>query len=167
MKRWQYILFIVAVSGIIGIQFIHPARNISNVSPKSSITEKFIVPDEVHQVLLNSCYDCHSNNTRYPWYANIQPVEWWLTKHINDGKRHLNFDEFASYPVRRQYGKLKEIKEQLDRDEMPLASYSLIHRSSILSVDQKTMVVNWCEALLDTFKAHYPLDSLERKNRGR
>jgi hypothetical protein len=79
----------------------------------------------------------------------------------------LNFDEFASYPVRRQYGKLKEIKEQLAKDEMPLASYTLIHHSSILSADQKTQVIHWSDALLDTLKAHYPIDSLERKTRGR
>ena len=167
MKRWQYFVIIVAVMGMVGVQFIHPAKNSSNESSQSSITQKFLVPDEVHQVLLNSCYDCHSNNTRYPWYADVQPVGWWLANHINNGRRHLNFDDFASYPVRRQYGKLKEIKEQIAKDEMPLASYTLIHRSSILSADQKTLVVNWCDVLLDTLKAHYPLDSLERKNRGR
>ena len=64
---------------------------------------RFPVPVNVMQILRRSCYDCHSDSTVYPWYAEIQPVGWWLNSHIEDGKRGINFNRFGSYRLMRQY----------------------------------------------------------------
>jgi hypothetical protein len=113
-------------------------------------------------ILKTSCYDCHSNNTYYPWYNNIQPVAWWLKNHVDEGKRELNFSEFAAYRIGRQYRKLDEVNKQIKEGEMPLESYTLIHGNAKLNEQQKLMVANWVSAIRDSIKAQYPEDSLKR-----
>ncbi|MCS3869381.1 hypothetical protein J3D55_002297 [Chryseobacterium ginsenosidimutans] len=90
-----------------------------------------------------SCYDCHSNNTFYPWYSNIQPLKWWLSDHVNSGKRHLNFDEFNSYSQEEKLKKLDEIIETVKDGEMPLTSYTAIHQKAKLSLSDRFEVKKW------------------------
>src|ERR1019366_10052140 len=89
---------IIVLFALIAIQFFHPQKNLSN-DLTNDISKKFAGPDSVQQILKTSCYDCHSNHTEYPWYSKIQPVGWWLTDHINEAKRGLNFNEFSRYRV--------------------------------------------------------------------
>lgn len=161
LKKVGFILLIV----LILIQFFRPVKNI-NTKPdgiENDISKKILVPDSIVSILKTSCYDCHSNNSHYPWYAAVQPVTWWLQDHINEGKEEINFNEFASYSLRRQYKKLEEIIKQLKEDEMPLSSYTLIHRDAILSDGQKKAVIAWASAWKDTMQLKYPADSLKRK----
>src|SRR5215510_6161257 len=95
-KRILLVLLVI----LIIIQFIHPARNISKSEQPNNIASTYQVPDSVKRILDKACMDCHSNNTRYLWYFKIQPVDWWLTNHINEGKRELNFDEFNNRSAR-------------------------------------------------------------------
>ena len=163
MKRWHVILIVVLLLAVAGMQFIPPEKNVSSRQKGAKISARFSLPEDLNQILRNSCYDCHSNNTRYPWYADIQPVGWWLAGHIKDGKRKLNFDEFSALSPRRQYRRLKEIEQQLDNNEMPLTSYTLVHRSAVVLPEGKAKIIQWCEAMRDSMRAHFPLDSLERK----
>lgn len=140
-------------------------KNLELSKTNHDITAAHIVPDSVEAVLKTSCYDCHSNNTYYPWYSNLQPVNWWLNDHIEEGKSELNFSEFAQYRIGRQYRKLEEISKQIEEDEMPLKSYTIIHRNTILSEAQKKTVTNWTNLLRDSIKNNYPADSLKRKKR--
>jgi hypothetical protein len=142
------------------IQFIRPAKNIAATDPSKGISSVYKVPDSVHQVLLKACYDCHSDNTRYPWYANIQPVYWWMNGHINDGKKHLNLDEFAAQTPQKQAKWIRHIYEQIDSNEMPIDSYMWIHKDAILTNDEKTAVSNWAHAIY----AQIP-DSLKKKKK--
>jgi hypothetical protein len=144
---------------LIVIQFFHPAKNLSNLA-NNDISRKFTVPDTVLQILKTSCYDCHSNYTVYPWYSKIQPVDWWLTGHINKGKRGLNFNEFSSYRVAKQYDRFKNIVEMTEDHDMPLFSYTMIHRYAILEDGQIALVKEWANSMRDTLKANYPADSL-------
>jgi hypothetical protein len=123
------------------------------------------MPQNVQQILKTSCYDCHSNNTVYPWYSNIQPVAWWLKDHIDEGKRELNFSEFATYRIGRQYRKLEEINGEVKENKMPLESYTLIHSDAKLSDEQKLTLATWVTTLRDSIKAQYPEDSLKRPQR--
>jgi hypothetical protein len=164
MKPWKKIIIIVFIAALAGIQLIHPARNSSLQTDGKEISTAFFVPSNAQQIIRQSCYDCHSNNTRYPWYAQIQPVDWWLHHHITEGKRELNFDEFASYSPRKQYRKFKAIGHEVQKGDMPLESYLLIHRNAKLSDDQRTILLAWCEAMRDSMKTHFPIDSLERPN---
>src|SRR5678816_163713 len=129
LKKILLILLLILVV----IQFIRPQKNIHPGSQASTISTIYTVPANVDSILVRACNDCHSNNTRYPWYNNIQPVTWYLNNHVIEGKEELNFDEFATYRISRQYHKLEEIKEQIEKDEMPLSSYTLIHRHAVLT----------------------------------
>ena len=148
-----------SVAALVIMQFVPSAKNNSNDATKD-ITTAFPVPAEVQTILKTSCYDCHSNNTVYPWYSKIQPVAWWLADHIKEGKSEVNFNVFADYKPRRQYKKFNEIIEQIETDEMPLSSYTIIHRETILSPAQKTLMIDWAKSMKDTLAAHYPMDSL-------
>jgi hypothetical protein len=155
--------FQVLLLGFIIIQFIRPEKNKAAGISSNDITKIYSVPENVEAILKTSCYDCHSNNTVYPWYANIQPVAWWLNDHVQDGKKDLNFSEFAGYRIRRQYKKLEEINELVKKEEMPLDSYLWLHKNAKLDDQQKLTLANWVTALRDTIKANYPADSLIRK----
>lgn len=161
LKKIFYLLLII----FIVIQFFRPEKNINTTAAASNydITKLYAVPENVMTVLKTSCYDCHSNNTAYPWYNNIQPVAWWLKHHIDEGKREINFNEFASYRIRRQYKKLEEIEEQIKEDEMPLNSYTVIHSNAKLTTDQKMLLTEWAEGIRKEIVSKYPADSLLKK----
>jgi len=130
------------------IQFFRPARNISSEKSPNDITNKYAVPASVQEIMKTSCTDCHSNNTVYPWYANIQPVAWWLADHVNEGKRELNFSEFSSYSPKKAHHKLEEVIEMVKEGEMPLQSYTIIHQNAKLSEPQKLELANWADGLM-------------------
>jgi hypothetical protein len=162
MKILKRVMLLLVILFVI-IQFIRPSKNISDAAPSAHISKNFPVPDDVKQILSTSCYDCHSNNTRYPWYNHVQPIAWWLNDHVTEGKKHLNFDEFSSYRLRRQFHKFEEIGEMVKEDEMPLNSYTLIHRDASLSVEQKFRITQWCSDCMNKMQLEYPLDSLVQK----
>jgi hypothetical protein len=164
MKKLLKRLALVLLAAVVVIQFIRPARNMSGPGDHP-ITASFPVPAAVEQIIKTSCYDCHSNSTRYPWYAEVQPVGWWLAGHIKDARAELNFDEFAERRPRWQYKKFTEVEEQVSKDEMPLPSYTILHRDAILSPEQKTLLVEWTLAMRDSMKARYPVDSLKGRQR--
>ncbi|WP_017258067.1 heme-binding domain-containing protein [Pedobacter arcticus] len=136
------ILMVIAAILVI-IQFFHPAKNIEATEQVNSITTKYNVPDTVASILAVACADCHSNNTKYPWYSNIQPVAWWLASHVNDGKKHFNLDEFTKYSLKRQDHKLEELVESQKDHWMPLESYSVIHTDAKLSEKQRKVLIDW------------------------
>lgn len=135
------------------LQFIpRPEKNISSVEAKNSIEKLFPIPDSVLTILKTACYDCHSNNTRYPWYSNIQPVALFLNKHIVEGKKELNFDEFGNYTGRRQQSKLKAIASQVKDGDMPLSSYSILHKNSRLTSGERDYIITYFLQKIKEFK---------------
>ena len=136
---------IVVILILVAIQFIHPKKNVRTEILPADITKVTTVPDDVLHILKTACYDCHSNNTLYPWYNNIQPVAFWLQKHINNGKKKLNFSEFGDYTPERKAKKMREIAHEIEAGDMPLKSYTLIHRNAVLSDAQKQLVINWAK----------------------
>ena len=153
-------ILLVLIIVLIAIQFIRPQKNVHPARQTAHISTIYAVPADVDTILAKACNDCHSNNTRYPWYNNIQPVAWWLNDHIVEGKKEINFSEFATYRIGRQYRKLDEVIKQVKQDEMPLSSYTLIHRNAILTLNHKLAITNWAAAIRGTIKANYPPDSL-------
>ncbi len=156
-------IFQVLLLAFIVIQFIRPEKNKAEGISNNDISKIYAVPEDVQVILKTSCYDCHSNNTVYPWYAEIQPVAWWLDDHVKDGKKDLNFSEFAGYSPRRQYRKLEEVTEMTEEGKMPLDSYLWIHKNAKLDDTQKQTLANWVNTVRDTMKANYPPDSLVKK----
>lgn len=155
MKIVKIILIILAV-GLIVIQFFSIKKNQSTGDQPMNISKQFAVPADVENILKTSCYDCHSNNTVYPWYSNIQPLAWWLQGHVNEGKEELNFDEFATYNPRRQFKKMEETEEMITKGEMPLSSYTIIHTNAVLSASQKEMLINWSKSIGQEIKSKSP-----------
>ena len=141
-----FIIFIV-------IQFIQPVRNKSDLLLASDISNTITISDNVQAIIINACYDCHSNNTIYPWYSNIQPMGWLMAKHIKNGKEALNFSEFASYSSRRQLSKLNGIANSIRDDIMPLRSYKLMHKNAQLSTSQMELLINWAQQSKDSLSA--------------
>lgn len=113
------------------------------------------VPENVLGILKNSCYDCHSNNTRYPWYVNIQPLGWLMANHIKDGKADLNFSEFGTYSKRKQANKLRAIAESIKEGSMPISSYTIMHAEAKLNEENKKLIMDWVS---------HTKDSMEIKN---
>lgn len=143
------IILLVGLLAFVGIQFIPADRNQSDIVPATDLMGVYNVPEKVEVIFKTSCYDCHSNNTAYPWYNKIQPVSWVMQGHIKDGKAELNFNEFGSYSERRQKSKFKSILSQVKEDEMPLASYTWIHRDAKLSENDKKAIEIWINKMLE------------------
>jgi hypothetical protein len=137
-------------------QFVRPARNLSAAAGPDDLTAKHPVPARVLTVLQRACYDCHSNHTRYPWYAEVQPVRWWLDSHVNDGKRHLNFSEFGAYSAKRAGKKLEQVTDEVEQHNMPLRSYTWMHREARLTPEEITLLAGWADALRAEISATTP-----------
>lgn len=125
------------------LQAFRPERNNGEAFTTQDITHAVAVPDTVLHLLQASCYDCHSNRTNYPWYTNINPIGNWLAHHVSEGKSELNFSEFGKYSHRKGAHKMDEVVEQLQRQEMPLKSYLLVHGNARLNEAQSEMIINW------------------------
>jgi hypothetical protein len=143
-------ILLALLIGFAVIQFIQPVRNKSGQILPTDILKMVSIPDSVQTLLKNACYDCHSNNTNYPWYVKIQPMGWLMAKHIRQGKEVLNFSEFGSYSTRRQQSKLKSIVDQLKDNAMPLSSYKWMHKKARLDEDEKILIIKWAQQLKDS-----------------
>lgn len=159
-KKILKIVVVIIVIGLIIIQFFRPEKNEGEEIAAKQITAIQQVPPDVQQILKVSCYDCHSNTTHYPWYDRIEPVAWFLHDHIVEGKKELNFSEFATYPTYRRYKKFKEIKKQVQDGEMPLFSYTIPHRDAVLTSEEKAILENWATNAMKEMEVKYPADSL-------
>ena len=149
MKRVKQLLFVVLTIFIV-IQFIRPARNQSGQVLQSDISNSYSIPHDVSALLENACFDCHSSNTNYPWYSNIQPVGWLLAKDIENGKSKLNFSEIGSLSPRKQISKLQEVENRIKDRTMPLKVYQIMHPSARLTEGERRLLVDWIQKTKDT-----------------
>lgn len=144
----------IALGGVFAlaiIQFVRPAKNIAATGPgPNDITVLHPTSPEVTAILAKACYDCHSDRTRYPWYAEVQPVGWWLAHHVKEGKRELNFSEFGAYAPARAARKLKAVDRMLNKNAMPLTSYTLIHRDAVLTPAEAKALIDWADAVRES-----------------
>ncbi len=137
------ILLVIIVILFIAIQFIPSSQNMGGQELTTDISKSVIMPSKVHSVLKNACYDCHSNNTYYPWYSKIQPARLIMDTHVKEGKEELNFSEFGSYSTRSKINKLKGLANSIKDNIMPLSSYKLMHKNANLSNEEKNLIINW------------------------
>jgi cbb3-type cytochrome oxidase cytochrome c subunit len=142
-------LAVLVVAIVLVIQVIPVERNVSTVPPGQSFEKTEKVPANVAAILKVSCYDCHSNNTRYPWYSELQPGAWFMAQHITKGKEELNFDEFNNYSKRRKKAKIKSIISQIEKEEMPLKSYLLLHPDAGLTPNKKKVLLQFFQSELE------------------
>lgn len=111
------------------------------------VGQELQAPAEVMTVLRTSCYDCHSNETVWPWYSHVIPSKWFVRQHVVEGRGHLNFSTWGEYPARRAAHKLEEVVELVEEGEMPLASYLWLHAEAGLSEEDADRIIDWARSL--------------------
>jgi hypothetical protein len=135
----------VLIAGAAAIQFIRPARTNPPTDPSRTLTATLRVADETRRVLERACRDCHSNDTRWPWYSNVAPVSWFVIDHVNHGRRHFNYSDWAKYDEQEKQKLLKESCSLARKADMPLPSYTWIHSDARLSDADVEALCNWVE----------------------
>lgn len=141
----------LALIGVLVImQFIRPDKNESGYESVAYFEIETKPTPEIQTILKSNCYDCHSSQTIYPWYANIAPVSYWLAHHIDEGKEHFNVSEWEQYSDKKKDHKLEELIEEVEEGEMPLDSYTWTHGD--LEDDDKEILINWVQDLRKKYK---------------
>ena len=136
-------VLIIIIVGFILIQFFQIDKSNPIATPQTDFLEIKDTPDKMANLIRSSCYDCHSNESKYPWYSNIQPFGWFLEDHIKEGRKELNFSTFATYEKKRQAKKMKEAAEMIENGEMPLDSYVIAHAEAKLSTSDKKELIDY------------------------
>lgn len=133
--------------GLIAILVIIQFFRIDKTNPIVVQENDFITitnPSEnIKTILKASCYDCHSNETKYPWYTNFAPLSWWIKHHIDEGRDELNFSEWGTFKEKRKHHKLEECIELVEENEMPLSSYLITHSEAKISSENKALLLEW------------------------
>jgi len=142
MKIVKKILMVLLLALLIA-QFFRPEKNNGTVESVTAFFAETNPTDEVVAILTESCFDCHSDTTRYPWYNNITPVNYWLADHIKHGKKHFNVSKWQGYSVKRKDHKIEELIEMVEAKEMPLPSYTWTHSEANLTDAQIKAVLDW------------------------
>jgi hypothetical protein len=144
MKITKKILLVLLLVFLIA-QFFGPEKNQSNLEDIKPFITETNPPKDVKSILENNCFDCHSNNTRYPWYNSITPVNYWLADHVKHGKGHFNVSEWSTYSMKKKDHKLDELIEEVEAKNMPLESYTYTHGDAKLTDDQIRQVTEWAK----------------------
>lgn len=146
LRKGIYVVIILFIL----IQVFRPVKNISAEITSDDI--RYHSDDTVAlKIISRACFDCHSNHTHYPWYAEFQPTAWYLQNHVINGKKKLNFSEFGSYTPKKAAHKMEDVIEEVKKGEMPLKSYRLIHRESRLTDEEQRIVVKWAEKMMSKY----------------
>jgi hypothetical protein len=146
MRGFKKAALLVLILAVV-FQFVQPEKNRSEGLGDADISKVYNMPADLHQTLVNKCYDCHSNNTRYPWYFNIQPIGWWLAAHVHEGKEQVNFSEFRNYPAKKANHALEELKEVTEEGSMPLDAYVMLHEDAKLTEADKKAIIAWINSV--------------------
>lgn len=132
---------------LILVQFIPMNTTNPSVDTQKDFITVTKAPQAVAKILKTSCYDCHSDESVYPWYFKVAPVSWWLKHHINEGREELNFSTWADYSVKRKDRKMKESIKMVQEGEMPMWSYTLVHKDAVINEAQQKTLVDWFTSL--------------------
>lgn len=143
---------------------------IEKQNPENSSTNiftKYETQADIKDILEKACFDCHSNETTYPWYSYVQPLGWWLQHHMEEGKEHLNFSDFTSRRIASQNHKFEEIIEMVKSKEMPIPSYTWMgmHKEAKLTDEERSKLTSWAQMQMDLLANSYPSDSLVIKRK--
>ncbi len=141
------LIFMVLLVVVLLMQLARPQKNTAAVPAGKAFIDTFKVNEQVNAILAVSCYDCHSNNTNYPWYSEIQPMAWLMEKHIIDGKEKLNFDDLPPYGSRKFNSKVSQITKQIEQGKMPLDSYLWMHMGARLNTEDKKLLIDYFNSL--------------------
>jgi Haem-binding domain len=150
MRRLLRAALVVILLAFVAAQFAPVERTNPPVDPAQTVEQLAAVPPEVRAVLDRSCKDCHSNQTHWPFYAYVAPSSWLVTHDVSRAREEVNFSEWGQYDPDSERDLLIEICRQLQRGDMPLWQYTLIHRSARLSTQEVDQVCTWTEQIRKT-----------------
>jgi Haem-binding domain len=150
MRSWVRRVLQILLVAFVAAQFFPIHRDNPPVDPAQTLYATSSVPANVHAVFERSCRDCHSNATAWPWYSHFAPVSWMIADDVHGGRKHFNLSEWNTYPEEKKIRKLGEICEQVKTGEMPDEKYTLVHRGTSLSREDKTMLCDWTDGLKRT-----------------
>jgi hypothetical protein len=153
MKRILKVILIFTAVVFAVMQFFRIDQYAEPIVQSETLQAAAPVPADISQILARSCNDCHSNQTSFPWYANIQPAGWFLAGHIDEGRRELNFSKFNTYDAAKKSRKLDEICDQVKAGSMPLPSYLWIHGEAVLSQSDAQALCDWTEQVIPLIAA--------------
>lgn len=148
MKPWQYLIGGLAVIGI-AIQLIPNELPVVETNNPDDLIGSGVVEGEVAGILKSACYDCHSNETKYPWYSYVAPVSWLVAKDTREGREELNFSTWQQYDMMEKLEKLDDIAIEVGEGEMPMKIYTYIHSEAKLTDAQRQLIITWAEATMD------------------
>lgn len=151
MKILKISLLILLIAFVV-MQFIRPEKNISGQVAESDIILVESPGEEIGLILKNACYDCHSNNTSYPWYAEVAPLSYWIADHVEHGTDELDFSQWALYSPKKKAHKMEELIEEVKEHKMPLDSYTWMHSEADLTEDQITALTEWAKILMTKYE---------------
>ena len=142
--RW---VLLVGVCLFALAQVVRPAKTNPPVDPSMTLESRVTVDPQVAGILDRACADCHSNKTRWPWYSHVAPVSWFVIDHVNHGRSHLNFSEWARYDKEEQRGLLRQTCLMAKNGEMPLSSYTPMHPDSKLTSGDIAALCSWVSGM--------------------
>lgn len=142
--KWTFRILLL---GFIVIQFFQIDRSAPPVNPQKDFVTIMNPPTRVGNLIKTACYDCHSYETKYPWYSYVAPVSWWIGNHVHEGREHLNFSVWGNYSAGKANHKLEECIEEVAEGEMPLTSYTITHGNAELNAEQIKAVTNWLKTV--------------------
>ncbi len=140
--RWGVLVLVVA---LFGIQFIRPDRTNAPVDPSKEFAAQPGVDPSIAALLRRACYDCHSDETRWPWYSNLAPASWLVADDVHSGRRNVNFSIWGKYPPSRRSETFDDIHDQVSSGDMPLKKYLLLHPDAKLSQAERDSIVAWAD----------------------
>lgn len=144
VARWIAGALIV---GAIAIQFVRPARTNAVTDPGRALAAHVQVTADARAILERACRDCHSNDTRWPWYSNVAPVSWFVIDHVNHGRRHFNYSDWAQYAPEDADRILMNTCAFARKESMPMPSYLLMHRDARLTDADVAALCDWTETV--------------------
>jgi hypothetical protein len=147
MKPKFKTILLILVGLLVVAQFIPSDRSVPTVEPGADFLTAVDAPPAIATLIKNACYDCHSYQSEYPWYAKVAPLSFWIQGHINGGRKHLNFSDWTSYPAEKAAHKLEECFEEVQERHMPMKSYTWLHPEAKLSDEQVSALAQWFQQL--------------------
>jgi len=127
-------------------QFFRIDKTNPPVIAANDILNMASAPESVQDVMKRACYDCHSNETKYPWYMNVAPVSWWTKGHINNARASLNFSEWASFSPADKKHQLEDSALKVRKKWMPISSYLIAHPEARITEEEREMLAKWFES---------------------
>ena len=126
---------------ILGIVIVIQFIPVKHTNPP--VTEEMPAPDSVRTVLKTACYNCHSNKTEWPWYSYVAPVSWLVKHDVSEAREHMNLSTWDQYDRNDQQDFVEHIWKMVDKGDMPLWYYQIMHPESKLSAQQKQVLHHW------------------------